>query len=205
MTHYIALIFKDEDSDYGVAFPDFPGILTAGKTLDQARRMAEDALAAHLEAMTAHGLEILPPTSLDAIISDPDNAEAVSFMAVQAPAAKPKVRRINITLAEPVLNAIDSHARELGLNRSAYIAEAARHYSHHLVPNEGGWTVTNNQEQAAHGTRRAEAVGVARLSGSNEIYLHDNTGKIFARILPEEIIPDASGQSEPDGGKKKTA
>ncbi|MBL0942631.1 MAG: type II toxin-antitoxin system HicB family antitoxin, partial [Alphaproteobacteria bacterium] len=35
--NYIALIHKDKNSDFGVSFPDFPGCITAGKTLDEAR------------------------------------------------------------------------------------------------------------------------------------------------------------------------
>jgi predicted RNase H-like HicB family nuclease len=38
---YIAYLHKDRDSDFGVSFPDFPGCVTAGKTLDEARRLAE--------------------------------------------------------------------------------------------------------------------------------------------------------------------
>ena len=44
MSTYIALIRKDPDSDYGVDFPDFPGCVTAGSTLDEARSMADEAL-----------------------------------------------------------------------------------------------------------------------------------------------------------------
>jgi predicted RNase H-like HicB family nuclease len=47
MTSYIALIPKAADSDYGVDFPDFPGCVTAGRTLEEALRMASEALALH--------------------------------------------------------------------------------------------------------------------------------------------------------------
>ncbi len=30
MRQYIGLIHKETDSDYGVSFPDFPGVITAG-------------------------------------------------------------------------------------------------------------------------------------------------------------------------------
>ena len=40
MASYVALIRKDPASDYGVDFPDFPGCVTAGRTLEEARRMA---------------------------------------------------------------------------------------------------------------------------------------------------------------------
>ena len=32
MRHYIALIHKDANSDYGVSFPDLPGVISAGST-----------------------------------------------------------------------------------------------------------------------------------------------------------------------------
>jgi len=41
MRAYIALIHKEPDSDYGVSFPDLPGCISAGLTLDEARAMAE--------------------------------------------------------------------------------------------------------------------------------------------------------------------
>ena len=33
MRHYIALIHKDADSDYGVSFPDLPGVISAGSNV----------------------------------------------------------------------------------------------------------------------------------------------------------------------------
>ena len=42
MRHYIGLIHKDSDSDFGFSFPDLPGVVTAGTTLDEARDMAEE-------------------------------------------------------------------------------------------------------------------------------------------------------------------
>jgi len=42
---YIAIIHKDPDSDFGVSFPDFPGCITAGRTLDEAKEMAREALS----------------------------------------------------------------------------------------------------------------------------------------------------------------
>ena len=55
MRQYIALIHKDPDSDYGVSFPDLPGCVTAGADLDDARGMAEEALALHLAGMAEDG------------------------------------------------------------------------------------------------------------------------------------------------------
>jgi len=43
--HYIALIHKEEDSGYGVSFPDVPGVTTVGDTMDDALRLASEVLA----------------------------------------------------------------------------------------------------------------------------------------------------------------
>jgi predicted RNase H-like HicB family nuclease len=45
---YIAYLHKDKGSDFGVSFPDFPGCITAGRNLEEARRMAVEALAMHI-------------------------------------------------------------------------------------------------------------------------------------------------------------
>jgi predicted RNase H-like HicB family nuclease len=44
MAHYIALIHKDADSCYGVSFPDWPGVFTAGDTIDEAMQQAAEVL-----------------------------------------------------------------------------------------------------------------------------------------------------------------
>jgi len=57
--YYIGLIHKEADSDYGVSFPDFPGVATAGTSLDDAQTMAEEALAFHVDGLVEDG-EALP-------------------------------------------------------------------------------------------------------------------------------------------------
>lgn len=75
MTSYIGLIRKDSDSDFGVDFPDFPGCVSAGSTLDDAREMAKEALLGHIACMLEDG-EVLPaPSLLDDIMSDPENRD----------------------------------------------------------------------------------------------------------------------------------
>jgi predicted RNase H-like HicB family nuclease len=82
MTHYIALIHKDPDSCYGVSFPDVPGVITAGDTLDEAIAQAGEVLAfvaEDWEELT--GVPFPAPRSLEALRMDPafcaDAAEAV--------------------------------------------------------------------------------------------------------------------------------
>ena len=125
MPHYIALIHKDRDSDYGVSFPDFPGLATAGRTLDEARAMAEEALPFHIEGMIEDGEAIPEPSTLDAVMGDPVARDGVVTLISLKPAAKRAVR-VNVTLPEDVLAEIDRYAENRGLTRSGFLTRAAR-------------------------------------------------------------------------------
>jgi predicted RNase H-like HicB family nuclease len=125
MRHYIALIHKDEGSDYGVSFPDLPGVITAGSTLDEARAMAAEALAFHLEGVAEDGEAVPEPSSLEEIMAIAENRDGVAVL-IPAPAAEVKSVRVNITLPADVLNDIDRHAEREGFTRSGFLAQAAK-------------------------------------------------------------------------------
>ena len=77
---YIGYPHKDRKSDYGVSFPDFPGCVTAGKTLDEARRLAAEALGLHIEGMMEDREAIPESSTLDALAEDPAMSGAVAFL-----------------------------------------------------------------------------------------------------------------------------
>lgn len=123
MASYIALIHKAADSDYGVSFPDFPGCVTAGRDLDEARTLAPQVLALHVQGMLEDGEALPEPSSLHEIMRDRESRDAVAFM---VPGPTGKTVRVNITLPEDVLHAIDRYAEEHGLTRSGFLSRAAR-------------------------------------------------------------------------------
>lgn len=125
MKQYIALIHKEPGSDYGVSFPDFPGVVTAGRTLDEARAMAQEALEFHIEGLVEDGEPIPDPSSLEQVMADAANREGVAIL---VPAGTPPCRavRVNVTLPEDVLARIDRHAKAHGFTRSGFLALAAR-------------------------------------------------------------------------------
>ena len=69
---YLSLPYKMElvpDPDEGgfvVSYPDLPGCLSSGESIEQAIANAEDAKKAWLEAALEDGIEIPEPDSLDA-------------------------------------------------------------------------------------------------------------------------------------------
>ncbi len=121
MTAYIALLRKEPASDYGVDFPDFPGCITAGETLDEARKLAAEALDLHIEGMTEDREPIPEPSTLDVIMKDPGNRDAVAFL-VEVATRPSKAIRINVMLPQDLVEAIDRATK----NRSRFLAEAAR-------------------------------------------------------------------------------
>ena len=120
---YIAYLHKDRASDYGVSFPDFPGCITAGKTLDEASRLAPEALALHIAGMIEDGDAVPEPSKLDDVAADAAKHGAVAFMvSVDAPDA---TVRVNITARESQIEKIDALAEAAGLTRSAYMVRSA--------------------------------------------------------------------------------
>jgi predicted RNase H-like HicB family nuclease len=120
---YIAYLHKDRDSDYGVSFPDFPGCITAGRTLDEASRMAAEALALHIQGMIEDGDAVPEPSKVDDIAADAAKRGAVAFLvSVDAPDA---TVRVNITARESQMARIDALAEAAGLTRSGYMVRAA--------------------------------------------------------------------------------
>jgi predicted RNase H-like HicB family nuclease len=121
--NYIAFLHKDRKSDYGVSFPDFPGCVTAGKTLEEAHRNAIDALTLHIEGMREDGEPIPKPSTLDSLEKHATRHGAILFL-VDIPANEETVR-VNITARQSQIDTIDRLAESAGLTRSAYIVRSA--------------------------------------------------------------------------------
>ena len=58
------LLFEPaEEGGYVVTCPALPGLVTEGDTMEEARRMAKDALRGYLESLLEDGLSIPPDKS----------------------------------------------------------------------------------------------------------------------------------------------
>jgi len=119
---YIAYLHKDRKSDFGVSFPDFPGCVTAGKTLDEARCMAGEALALHIRGMVEDGETVPDPSTIDDVVDDPAIEGAVAFL---VGVDLEKTVRINITARESQIKRIDRLPSQAGMSRSSYIVQAS--------------------------------------------------------------------------------
>ena len=119
---YIAYLHKDRKSDFGVSFPDFPGCVTAGRTLDEARRLAAEALAFHIRGMLEDGESVPEPSTIDDVASDPALQNAVAFL---VSSEIEKTVRVNITARESQIKLIDQLAQRAGMTRSAYVVQSS--------------------------------------------------------------------------------
>ena len=126
MANYIAVVHKDPQSDFGVSFPDFPGCITAGSTIDEAKDMAHDALSLHIRGMLEDGENIPSPSKLEDIMDDPQYSNAVAILVVSVSEAKPRSVRVNITVPEDILRKIDNVAKKRGMSRSSFLVHAAQ-------------------------------------------------------------------------------
>jgi predicted RNase H-like HicB family nuclease len=78
--NYVAIIHKEADGDFGVSFPDFPGCVSAGKTLDETMNLAQEALEFHIIGMK-DDQEIIPtPMSLDKAMQNPGFKNGFGFL-----------------------------------------------------------------------------------------------------------------------------
>lgn len=147
---YIAYLHKDRKSDFGVSFPDFPGCITAGKTLEESRRNAEEALALHISGIIEDGETIPEPSTLDDIAEDPAMKNAVAIL---VNVDSEKRVRVNITARESQIDRIDRLAEEAGMTRSAYFVQAALNEkaqrNEHLRVHRRGRTRARNKHRGS--------------------------------------------------------
>jgi predicted RNase H-like HicB family nuclease len=124
----VVAIVHEEKGAYGISFPDFPGCVSGGKTLEEAMRRGRETLRVHAESMIEDGETLPMLRSLDQLKKDRTFREDLSGgLVVALPLDLPsKAVRINISLDENLVAALDDAAERAGLSRSAFISEATK-------------------------------------------------------------------------------
>ena len=120
---YPALI-EGEGGDYGVTFPDLPGCVAIGQTLDEVIRNAEEALHDWMNSLEELGHAIPAPSQLEEV-EVPAGCALTSILMVKTQRDKPSVR-LNLVLDAGVAEAIISEAKRRGMSRKAYIEHVLR-------------------------------------------------------------------------------
>ncbi|AJE48096.1 hypothetical protein P73_3381 [Celeribacter indicus] len=122
--YYWAIVHHDEGSAYGVTFPDLDGCFAASDDQEKVMPAAIEALDLYFEDMA----EIPGAMSLDAVRETyrEDLLEGAYLIQVPLIPRTTKSVRVNLSFDQGLLSAIDSAADRVGLNRSAFLAMAAK-------------------------------------------------------------------------------
>lgn len=122
--HYPVVIERGSATEaWGVVVPDLPGCFSAGDTLDEALRAAEEAAAAWIDAALDAGEPIPAPSDAERIRRMKEyRGWILGVVEVDPALLDDAVERVNITLPRRVLRRLDAKAKAAGESRSSYIA-----------------------------------------------------------------------------------
>ena len=119
---FISLLYPG-DGTVDVIFPDFPGCVTQGDTMEGALHVAAEALCFHISGMVADGEPLPAASTLDSILADPET-EPGSVAAYIETAVPGKTVPVNVSMDENLVKQIEAVAGKRG--RSRFLADAAR-------------------------------------------------------------------------------
>ena len=127
MSTTIALIHR-EGGVFGVSFPDFPGAIATGRTADDALRKASEALSFHVAGLIEDADPLPVLRGFEELDRDPAFREdAEGALLALVPFELPgKAVRVNVSIEESLLAAIDRAAAAEGKSRSGFLSDAAR-------------------------------------------------------------------------------
>ena len=126
MRYPVAIETGDAKHAFGVVVPDLPGCFSAGDTLDDALTNSREAILLHLEGLLDDAQPFPAPSPIE-LLRKKRNYRGWTWAVVDVDAGElgDKAARINITLPQRILRAIDSHAKKQGETRSGFLARAA--------------------------------------------------------------------------------
>jgi predicted RNase H-like HicB family nuclease len=128
MKTYIAYVYKDPHSSFGVSFPDLPGCYGAGETHDEAIRNAKISLREYALALADEGDNMPKPRTHGELASDVSEAiemDSAAFIIEVPLLTVGSKKRVNVSMDDRVLAAIDKACELTGLNRSAFLSNVA--------------------------------------------------------------------------------
>lgn len=128
---YPAFIEVDKDGSASGWFPDVPGCIFAGDTIEETYADARSVICAHFEVLCDKGIDIPAPHNIEQYVAaEPDDYSNGRWLYIDVDMDKfdGRAERINVTLPHRLLDRIDATVKQnpdYG-SRSAFLAAAAR-------------------------------------------------------------------------------
>ncbi|ECF2366343.1 type II toxin-antitoxin system HicB family antitoxin [Salmonella enterica subsp. enterica serovar Mountpleasant] len=128
---YPAFIEVDKDGSASGWFPDVPGCIFAGDTIEETYADARSVICAHFEVLCDKGIDIPVPHNIEQhVTAEPDDYSNGRWLYVDVDMDKfdGRAERINVTLPRRLLDRIDATVKQHPAygSRSAFLATAAR-------------------------------------------------------------------------------
>jgi len=125
MRHYIGIVHKDEESAYGIHFPDVPGCYSGADDLNDLLANATEALSLYFEDQPYNAARTLDELRYDEDVRD-HLTDGGFLLAVPVVELTGRQKTANISMDAGILQAIDNTAKARGMTRSAFLVELAR-------------------------------------------------------------------------------
>jgi predicted RNase H-like HicB family nuclease len=119
---YPVYVHKDKGSAFGVTIPDFPGAFSAADNWEDLPAKVQEAIELFCEGEV---FDIPKPSAIDDLDGNDYQGGQWVFVDVNLDKLNPRVKRVNITLPEPLLLRLDRVVKEAGKTRSGFLSEAA--------------------------------------------------------------------------------
>lgn len=124
--YYKALIHKSEESNYGATFADLPGCMASEDSETELLKAAAEAAQIYADAMFENKLRIPEPGENDSeALGGNDDVVGYAIIPVDVPT---KQMRVNISIADHILDKADKFSKRHGRTRSGLIADAVSEY-----------------------------------------------------------------------------
>jgi predicted RNase H-like HicB family nuclease len=124
------VLIDGKSGAYGVVFPDVPGCVAMGKTMDEALANAADVLRDWFDLSEEAGKTVAPPRALEKLRNDPEVtialAQGASLASVPLIRETGRPVKENLSIDSGVLAAIDAAAGRHKLTRSGMVELMAK-------------------------------------------------------------------------------
>lgn len=128
MDRYIfpALFDPGGEDGYTVTFPDLPGCITEGDTIEKALTMAKDALELHLYGLEADGEEI--PIASNPVILEVPHGGFISLIEAWMPTVRAEMANLAVRKNLTIPKWLSDIAEERGVNYSQILQNALKEH-----------------------------------------------------------------------------